>query len=405
MTARPVILHLSVDVNTPQRPRTTTAIEWFIEALDDRFDNVVVAFHRGLRAGPPEECAADGHRLIHLPISGLKYGLDLHASMKRAARRTIAWLEAEGIRPDLVHAHKLTFEGLAGEVIARHFDIPLFVSLRGEVETKVFRNKPGLRGVLRRVSQHAARLYFVSAWFRDEFHRHVPPQPAKEQVLPNIVRNIGARIAPVPANDRFVAIFKLDTWRRKGLPELLDAIVAARRTEPGIRLDIIGDGSADAHARVIRLIAARKLDDVVTVVGALPNAELLARLPHYRAMLLPSTNETFGMVYLEALFAGVPILFTRGTAIDGYLDGLDVARAVRPGNVADITAAMLDLWRSPDTFRQAIADAAPALFNTFDPAINLARYTAEVHAAIAGPPDPPGRRHGRPAVSRAYTRR
>lgn len=305
------------------------------------------------------------------------------AGERRAARRTIALLEAEGIRPDLVHAHKFTFEGLAGWQIARHFGVPLFVSLRGEVETKVFRMKPLLRPLLRRVATEAARLYFVSAWFRDEFHRYVPAQPEKERNLTNIVRNIAHAIAPQPAGDRFVAILALDTWRRKGVRWLLDGLALARRERPGLRLDLIGGGSERARRRIERMIAERGLGDAVMLVGPLPNADLLTRLPRYRGLLLPSLNETFGMVYIEALFAGVPILFTRGTAIDGYLDGLDVALTAPPRDPRAIAAAILDIDDRTDEMRAAIANAAPRLFETFDPATNLARYRADVAAALA----------------------
>ena len=76
------------------------------------------------------------------------------------------------------------------------------------------------------------------------------------------------------------------------------------------------------------------------------------------------------------------VLFTRGTAIDGYLDGLDVARAVPPRDAVAVAAAALELWRGADAFRRNIADAAPRLFATFDPETNLARYRADVRAAV-----------------------
>lgn len=381
---RPVILHLAVDVNTPQRPKTTNAIEWFVRELDD-CDNVVVAYQRRERPAPaPVECAAEGFRLFHFPYFGLRLGIGLLPAMRRAAKRTIALLEARGIRPDLVHAHKFTFEGLAGHEIARHFGAPLFVSLRGEVETKVFRMKPTLRPLLRRVATEAARLYFVSAWFRDEFHRYVPAQPGKERNLPNIVRNIAPVITPQPPGERFVAILALDTWKRKGVRWLLDGLALARRERPDLKLDLIGGGGGRSRARIARMIAARGLADAVTLVGPLPNAELLARLPRYRALLLPSLNETFGMVYVEALFAGVPILFTRGTAIDGYLDGLDVGRAVPPRDAKAIAAAILDLDARTVEMRAEIAAAAPQLFAAFDPAGSIARYRADVRAVLDG---------------------
>lgn len=380
---RPVIVHLAVDVNTPERPKTTTAIEWFVQALDD-CDNVVIAYQRLQRPpGHPVEHPAKGYRLFHFPFFGLRFGIGLHAAMRRAARRTIALIERQGIRPDLIHAHKLTFEGIAGWYVARHFGVPMFVSLRGEVETKVFRMKPALHGFLRRICTDAARLYFVSAWFRDEFHQLVPGERAKERLLPNIVRNISPVIAPPPtAGDRFVAILNLDTWRRKGMRWLLDGLARAVAVEPAIRLDIIGSGSDASLARVRAMIAKHGLGDIVTLVGAMPNAALLQELPRYRALLLPSLNETFGMVYVEALFAGVPVLFTRGTAIDGYLDGLDVARTAAPRDAASIAEAILDLWRNGDRLRANIVDAAPQLFAAFDPAGVVARYRADVAEAI-----------------------
>ena len=380
---RPVVVHLAVDVNTPQRPRTTTAIEWFVEALDT-FDNVVIGYRRCEgRVAVPQETPGHSYRLFDFPYFGLRFGIGLLPAMRHAARRTIALLEHEGIRPDLVHAHKLTFEGLAGWYVARHFRVPLFVSLRGEVETKVFRMKPGLRSFLRQIAADAAHLYFVSAWFRDEFHRHVPPQPDKERLLPNIVRNVAPSITASPPGDAFIAIFNLDTWRRKGVRWLLDGLARAVAAEPAIRLDIVGAGSPAATGRLQALIARRGLGDVVTLVGALPNAALLQRLRGYRALVLPSLNETFGMVYVEALFAGLPVLFTRGTAIDGYLDGLNVARTAGARNVEEIATAMLELWRDAPTLRSNVVAAAPHLFATFDPVKTVARYRADVEAALA----------------------
>jgi glycosyltransferase involved in cell wall biosynthesis len=378
------IIHLAVDFNTPQRAVTTNAVEWFVRELE-AFDNVVIAYRRVPRpvTGTEQSCEANGFKLFDFPYFGLPLGLGLKAAMREAAMRTISLLDEQGIRPKLIHAHKLTFEGIAGWYIARHYSVPLFVSLRGEVETKVFRRKPLLRPFLRRLSQDAARLYFVSAWFRDEFHAHVKVDASKERLLPNIVRNTRSQIAPRTPDKGLVAVMKLDTWRRKGLPWLLDAVMRARVVAPNLTLDIIGGGSPDAIGRVTRMISDRKLEDAVKLLGPVTNATLLEALPAYRALVLPSVNETFGMVYVEALFAGVPILYTQGTGIDGYLDGLDVGRAVRPGHVSDISDAMLDLWENADGFRQRIEGASAELLARFDPGSALDQYRRDVIACCS----------------------
>jgi glycosyltransferase involved in cell wall biosynthesis len=102
----------------------------------------------------------------------------------------------------------------------------------------------------------------------------------------------------------------------------------------------------------------------------------------YRGLVLPSLNETFGMVYVEALFSGIPVIYTAGTAIDGYLDGLDVGIAVPPRNVVQICAALLDIWHRSAEYRENIAKAAPNLFSIFDPESHLATYRREVRQAV-----------------------
>ena len=373
------VLHLAVEWNTPQRVKTTTAVEWLVDAIDD-FDNVVIAYRRVPRrvAGTETVVSLAPVRVYDFPYFGLPLGIGLHSAMRDAARRTIKQLELDGIRPAVVHAHKLTFEGIAGWYIAQHFGVPLMLSLRGEVETKVFRYKPILRRFLQRMCRDAARLYIVSAWFADEFHRHVPDVAARERMLPNIVRNIEPVIESQPPGETFVSIFNLNMWRRKGASWLLAGFADAARQDATLKLDIIGRGTDRARAAVRRIITRHKLEDRVRLVGEMSNAELLAALPRYRGLLLPSVNETFGMVYVEALFAGIPILFTRGTAIDGYVDGLSAAKTVPPRDVRAITRAILEIARDGAILRADLAAAAPRLFAAFDPVSATARYRADL---------------------------
>jgi glycosyltransferase involved in cell wall biosynthesis len=378
------VLHLAVDYNTPYRKPTTRAVEWFVEELAD-VDNVIIALRRSVRpwAGTARQCPSQAGLLFDMRYFGLPWGLGLHGAMKRAASRIIALLIERGIRPNLVHAHKMTFEGLAGWYVARHFDIPLFLSIRGEVETKVFRYKPGLRKRLREMAAYASKLYFVSAWFEEEFRRHVPGHEAKKRRLPNIVHNISPFIEKCEPGDRFVAVLNLDTRKRKRLNWLLDGLAIAAKTEPRMRLDIIGGGTTKSLTAALRMIDARGLTDIVRLIGPLSNETLLNRLKSYRALVLPSVNETFGMVYVEALFAGIPILYTAGTGIDGYVNALDVGIAVPSGDVHAISDALLSLWRNSMVVRANIAAHAADLFALFDPKTTIDAYRSDLRAACA----------------------
>ena len=62
-------------------------------------------------------------------------GVRLFRSFWIVARTVWRILQEQGLRPDAVHSHQLTFDGFAGRLLARWLDIPLFASIRGEVES------------------------------------------------------------------------------------------------------------------------------------------------------------------------------------------------------------------------------------------------------------------------------
>ena len=120
----------------------------------------------------------------------------------------------------------------------------------------------------------------------------------------------------------------------------------------------------------------------MTVVGKLSHAELIERLPTYRAMVLPSRNETFGMVYTEAIFGGVPILYSKQSGIDGYLDGLNSGVGVDPNNRLEISKALHTLWHNHASFRRDIKTQSAEIYQRFDPQFHIAFYEAIAHDLV-----------------------
>lgn len=385
MSSRPLVLHITGDYPDPSRPPTTVAVKGLIDSLTD-CDHVVVSLTRTpdpSRLKLVEFPAPAGQRLFAMHHFGLPMGVGLLPAFHVVARRIERLLEAEGLRPDMVHSHRLTFDGLAGNLIARRRGIAHVVSVRGEVESKVLRHKPTYRPRIRRILAAAHRVYYVSAWFRPELERLAPGIAPKSRDLPNIVANTRAVIAPLAAGDAIVAAANLDIHEKKGLDRLIAAFAKAAPAIPEARLEIIGAGKPASIATLQALIDATALGHRITLRGPLPNATFLAELPRALALALPSRNETFGMVYTEALFAGVPILYSRATGIDGHLDGLDVGVAVPSDDIDAIARGLVDLTRDNDRYRRAIAAAAPVLFARFDRDRQVALYMSDVAAAMA----------------------
>ena len=384
---RPLILHISSDYPDPFRPPTTDAVRRLVDRMTDH-PQIVVSLQR--LNDPRREYwhdlgSVDGRRHIACGYFAPPWGIGMLACQALLARRIRAFLSAEGLAPSVVHAHRFTFEGIGAWLVARRTRAALFFSVRGEVESKVFSAKPTYRPLFRRMARDAARVYFVSAWFRERFCRHTGLDPARTHLLPNIVMNARAVIEPVLPERRIACVMTLRAIDRKGLPELLAAFARAGSALDGITLEIIGDGPEEAFARARMLIDSNELTSRVALRGPMQHEALLGHLGGALGMALPSHNETFGMVYPEALFAGTPILYGAGTGIDGYLDGLDVGVAVVPGDVDSIAGGLVALVGDNARLRAGIRNGGRQLFARFDPDTVMERYRADAAEIPARP--------------------
>lgn len=105
--------------------------------------------------------------------------------------------------------------------------------------------------------------------------------------------------APHP---EFTFLFSGATIRRKGFDLLLAAFDRVRAEEPTVRLRLAGSRGDSAH-----LLDARGTDGI-DVLGAVSQPALAAELRRADVLVLPSRNDSYGMVVAEALASGTPAL-------------------------------------------------------------------------------------------------
>lgn len=354
---RPLILHITADYPDPVRNRTTYAVKNFIDLLDD-CDHVIVSLKRRSRLSECylRHCAAPpGQRLVALGYWALPAGLLHRIAMRRLARQIRGIVTGFGVTPDLVMAHKLTIEGVAAYRLWRMMGIPYVCCVRGEAEDKFFRFKPGLLPLFAEVIAHAETLFYVSAWFRKRIERRYPGLARREMLLPNFYTGpVGT--AEVPAEPHaMVSVLDLNMYRRKGFHHLIAALAVARKTVPDLRLDVIGWSSPATMMQLHEMVGRAGLARAVRFLGEMSRTEVLSALPRYQALVLPARNETFGMVYVEALLARVPILYTADSGIDGYLDDLNAGVKVKAGDIGAIARGLCALMRDGAQYREAIS--------------------------------------------------
>jgi glycosyltransferase involved in cell wall biosynthesis len=148
--------------------------------------------------------------------------------------------------------------------------------------------------------------------------------------------------------------FHLDSYRRKNARRL---IVAARELGAqidGVDLSIVGRGTPQSVHKIEGLIAARQ--SPVRLEGAVPHDAMQQRMNSAGGFVLVSNRESFGMVFVEALLAGCPIVYPEGRAIAGHFDDCPFAIAASPRSQNSITEAMGKMAADESRLKSALAE-------------------------------------------------
>jgi glycosyltransferase involved in cell wall biosynthesis len=176
--------------------------------------------------------------------------------------------------------------------------------------------------------------------------------------------------------ERFTVLFVGRLYRRKRVDALLHATAELRHRIPNLEVRIVGDGP---HAAPLRQLARGvKLEDTVTWLGDVPRATLAAEYSRAHIFCLPSVQEGFGIVLLEAMAAGKPIVASMAAAIPEVAPHAALAEPERPEALA---AAMEGLYRSPER-RAAMAAEGLRLVERFDAPAVAAKFLEAVRPAV-----------------------
>ena len=132
---------------------------------------------------------------------------------------------------------------------------------------------------------------------------------------------------------------------RKDMPGLVAAFDAVAGRDPDVRLVIAGPDGWGVEALERAVAAARHADRVVRL-GWVDDDARAGLLRGATVVAYPSVYEGFGLVPLEAMAAGVPVVSTRTGAIPEVVG--DAAELVPPGDVDALAAALTRVLDDPD---------------------------------------------------------
>lgn len=155
------------------------------------------------------------------------------------------------------------------------------------------------------------------------------------------------RFHPSPMGDENTLTFlsPLDEYHGyKGLECLLEAVAMARKAVPGLRLLVGSSGVLLAYYK--RRAAELGLQKSVEFLGHIPEEELPSFYSRGSLFVLPSTSqaqEGFGMVLLEAMASGRPVITTGITGMAEEVERHSLGRVVAPADAKGLAKAIVEL--------------------------------------------------------------
>ncbi|CAN5770142.1 glycosyltransferase family 4 protein [soil metagenome] len=325
---------------------------------------------------PPHVVAVPG--AVAVPYNGSVARLSFGPTAVRRVRR---WLAEE--QPDVLHVHEPAVPSLS-LLALRSAEVPVVATFHASMTDSsraLAAVAPVLRPALERISARVA----VSQAALGTMQRHVGGAGI---VIPNglrVSRFAAARAEPrwsAAAGGAVVFLGRMDE-PRKGLGVLLDAWPQVSAARPDARLLVAGHGdAARVRARVVAGLDAATAGtvEVVGPVAAPDKGRLLASADVFVA---PHTGgESFGMVLVEAIAAGAPVLASDLPAFVDVLQGGRVGRLFAVADAAALATGVIDLLDDP-VGRSATARRAARAVQAYDWSV-VARRVLRVYEAVAG---------------------
>jgi glycosyltransferase involved in cell wall biosynthesis len=249
---------------------------------------------------------------------------------------------------ELIHAHNAVPAGDAVRRAARltSLDVPLVISVHGGDVFYTARVQPGGAAAVAS-ALGSARLVLANSQGVAELSR---AQGAGETRVVHLGADTAASARPPLRPPRLVTVGHLIARKRHA--DVLRALAVLSPRHPALRYAIIGEGP---ELLALQGLAARLgVLERVDFYGQLPPAEAVEQARRGTLLVMPSTEEAFGVAYIEAMSGGVPAIGCRGEPgpeeIAAAGDGLVL---VPPGDIERLTQRIDELLSDPHRLREA----------------------------------------------------
>jgi D-inositol-3-phosphate glycosyltransferase len=329
----------------------------------------VDVFTRWREPGDPQiQELAPGARVIHIPSGPIRYirKMEVYDRIGQFTSSVLEYVDAHGLAYDLIHSHYWLSAVVARELSAR-WELPTvhMSHTLGLVKLEVSDEEPDAESdirveIERRAVRQSSAVVAASEIEADELLRLYDADASKLNVVPCGVdtdqfrpqRQVDAREALGRDQCERLVLFVGRIEQIKGIDVLLDALGLLFKRRPDLRGEVCllvvggaldpGDDAPETEKvkELRRMVHQHRMEDSVDFVGSVDQQRLALWYSAADVCAVPSLTESFGLVALESMACGTPVVATRVGGLQTVVEDGESGLLVPPGDHAALAEAI-----------------------------------------------------------------
>lgn len=382
---RPLRILMALDYFIPYVSGLSVTVDRLAEGLAGRGHSVTVLTHLHDPALPREEMRG-AVRVVRAPVLARVGKAQISPALLMAARRELA-------RTDVLHLHAPLVPAVALSWMARRRGLPILTNFHCDLNLPPGTANRAMEAVARFSQNFALDRSDVIVNSTEDYARATPPLSRRLDRFVEIAPPVPPLApSPVAAADlrarwnvrgRPVILFVGRFAEEKGLSVLVASLSGIRRRFPDAVLLLAGENRDIPGETVGRRLASLLANPASGVIatGHVADADMAALFELADVLALPSTNatESFGMIQVEAMKAGLPVVASDLPGVREPVRRTAMGEIARTNDPESLAAALLRVLEDPARYKSRTAAAREA-FSVDD---TLSRYEAAYRRALS----------------------
>ena len=254
-------------------------------------------------------------------------------------------------KPDIIHVHSMINAGFVAQIIYKKYDIPYVIT---EHSSAFARNliSNDVINLLKPVVEQAKTCIAVSQNFSD--YLKIKFSSNDWHYIPNIVNNsffVPSEIGSLQTKNR-IRIISICHLNKNKNTELLIRAFAQLIKNKFYELELVIGGDGEERSNLELLVKTLELDDYVKFLGALTRNEVKNEIQKSSLFVISSYYETFGVVAIEALALGKPVVSTRCGGPESIID--DHVGILVENDYMSLAKGILQVCKNLDNYNEDV---------------------------------------------------